>query len=79
MEKNDDLGLMIQFILIFWIVVFGIITFIEKSFFNGMEILVSLTLIVMAYNNHKTFKKKYLTIIYIITAIVVASSIFIKL
>ena len=79
MEKNNDLGLMIQFILIFWIVVFGIITLIEQSFFNGMELLVSCTLLVMAYNNHKTFKRKYLSLICIVTAIFIVLSLFIKL
>lgn len=79
MDKNNDLGLMIQFILIFWIAVFGIITLIEQSFFNGMEILVSFTLLVMAYNNHKTFKRKYLSFIYVAVAILIFLSLFIKL
>ena len=78
MEKNNDLGLMIQFILIFWIIVFSIITLIEQTFFNGMEILVSLTLLVMAYNNHKTFKRKHLTLVYIVVALLIIASLFIK-
>lgn len=78
MEKNNDLGLMIQFILIFWIIVFSIITLLEQAFFNGMEILISLTLLVMAYNNHKTFKRKYLTLVYILAAIIIILSLFIK-
>ena len=79
MEKNNDTGLMIQFILIFWVLVFSIITLIEQSFFMGMEILISLTLFVMAYNNHKVFKRKYLTLIYIVVALILLASLFIKL
>ena len=77
--KNNDVGLMIQFILMFWIFVFSIVALFEKSFFIAMELIISLTLFVMAYNNQKTFKRKNLTAVYIICALFIIMSLFIKL
>ena len=79
MENKNDLGLMIQFILIFWVIIFSIITMIEQAFFNGMEILLSATLLTMAYNNQKMFKKKYLTVVYILVALLILLSLVVKI
>ena len=77
--KNNDVGLMVQFILIFLILVFSIISLFEKSFFWEMELIVSLTLLVMAYNNQKTFKRKNLTFVYMVCSLLILLSLFIKI
>lgn len=66
--KNKNLGLLIQLVLVICSIIFFIISLFEKTFLYLAEILVALTLFVMAYNNQKTYKRKYFTIIYIIFA-----------
>jgi hypothetical protein len=70
MKKNKQITLFIQFVLF---VVSAILLFIglfEKAFFCIGEISWALTLLVMAYNNHFYFKRKFFTILYIVGAIV---------
>ncbi len=64
MKKN--IGLVAQFVLCIICVILFIVSMFEKYFFVFAEIAVSLTLFVMAYNNVKTYKRKYFTVVYII-------------
>ena len=65
MKKNNDLGFLIQALLCVSAVIFYIISIFEKSFLNASQILFSLALFAIAYNNHKIYKRKYFTILYI--------------
>lgn len=57
--------LYIQIVLIILLAVFGVITlFFNKDMLKVVYFLLAATLTVMAWNNHKFYKKKYLTIIY---------------
>lgn len=64
--KKNNIGLITQLILCIASVIFFIISMFEKSFFELAEIMISLTLFAMAYNNAKTYKRKYFTVIYVI-------------
>jgi len=71
MKKN--IGLIIQGILV--LVLIGVL--ISSIFINNLFIyckfLVGFILIVMSINNHYYFKRKYLTLIYAITGVLVIS------
>lgn len=68
-EKKDDkkfanIFLISQLALFMFALIFLIISLFEPSFYYGVEIIVSLTLITMAINNKIIYKRKYMTIIY---------------
>lgn len=69
-SSNNDVGLLIQIILVFFVLVFSIITFFQPIFLVMSEILVAFLMFIMAYNNQKTFKRKGITYVYIITGII---------
>lgn len=57
--------LYIQIVLIILLAIFGIITlFFNKEMIKAVYFLLASTLTVMAWNNHKFYKRKYLTIVY---------------
>ena len=64
--KKNDISLMTQLVLCICAVIFFIISIFEKPFFEIAEIIVALTLFVMAYNNTKIYKRKYFTIVYLV-------------
>ena len=77
-NKNDQIykdyvlkkvGLSVQFTLLFLLVLFGIITIFQPGFKIACFITMGLALLVIAYNNHKIYKRKALTIPYIIGAL----------
>lgn len=77
-NKNDKLfieyvtkniGMTIQTILMVVVVVLGITTIFNKSFNTAFMIVMGVTLLVLAYNNHKIYKRKLFTILYIAGAI----------
>lgn len=77
-NKNDKIyknyawnqaGMLVQFILIFFLIVFGIITIFHNEFKLACFLTAGLILLVMAYNNHRIYKRKKLTILYIIGAL----------
>lgn len=70
-------NLLIQFILTFSVIGFWIASYFNKSFSLVFEILLILLMFVLSYNNHKTFKRKYMTYIYLIFGIVLIISLFI--
>ena len=66
-KKNlNEIGLLIQSILAVFLLAFTIMSIFESSFLILTEILVAFMMFVMAYNNHKTFKRKGITYAYII-------------
>lgn len=65
MKKNNDLGFLIQAVLGVSALIFYIISIFEKSFMVAFQIILSLTLFSIAYNNHKIYKRKYFTTFYI--------------
>ena len=69
--SNDQLGLFIQAILTELLIIFGIINFITDKFLPVFFAIIVMLMFNMSYNNYKFYKKKYMTIIYIIVGIFV--------
>lgn len=72
--KVNKYGLIIQLFLVLAVVVLLILTAFDKIYLYIAEIVTGLALIVMAYNNHTVYNRKYLTLIYIIFGILVIIS-----
>lgn len=66
---KNDVWLLIQVILLFFVLIFAIITFFQSIFLVVAEILLALLMFVTAYNNHKIFKRKGITYVYLITGL----------
>ena len=58
--------IILQFILTIALIIFGIITIFKTTLLYIFEILLGITLLVMGINNHLIFKRKNLTILYLI-------------
>ena len=62
---SKKLCLYFQMILIILLAVFGVITlFFNKDMLKVFYFILAATLAVMSWNNHKIYKRKYLTIVY---------------
>ena len=58
--------IILQFFLTISLIIFGIITIFKTDLLYIFEILLGITLLVMGLNNHLIFKRRNLTIIYLI-------------
>ena len=58
--------IILQFILTIGLIIFGIITIFKTDLLYIFEILLGITLLVMGLNNYLIFKRRNLTIIYLI-------------
>ena len=58
--------IILQFILTIGLIIFGIITIFKTDLLYIFEIFLGITLLVMGLNNHLIFKRRNLTIIYLI-------------
>ena len=61
--------IVIQFLLTISVIFFGIITIFNTNLLYYFEILLGITLLVMGLNNYLIYKRKNLTILYIIIGI----------
>lgn len=72
---HDSIVIFLQVILTLAVMVVGIISIFKKgSFFLAFEIITSLLMFLMAYNNYKIYRKEKLTIIYVITGLLIVGS-----
>lgn len=76
--KKIDISLKIEFILLIIITISLISSFITKNY-SYSKIIMGIILLVMAYNNHKHFKRKYLTALYTVFGTLVIISTLIQL
>ena len=72
-KRNEwqEIGLLAQLIFSFSVLFFGVVSFFNNNFLIPLEKLLGLTLIVMAYNNYLTYKKKGMTIFYTILGVLI--------
>lgn len=70
-KKQNKYGLIVQLLLVFAILILLLLSAFDRIYLTIAEIVTGLALIVMAYNNHTVFNRKYLTIIYALFGIVV--------
>jgi len=64
-ETINQITLLLQITLSIYVVSFAIMSIFEKELFVISEILIGLLMFVIAYNNHKLYKRKYMTAVYI--------------
>lgn len=73
LEEADSVyhvSLLAQTVCVIGVLAISILAIFENSFTVPIEVLVGITLFIMAYNNAKMFNRKGLTIVYIIFGIV---------
>lgn len=79
MKKVDNsLGLLAQCVIAVFLIMFGVMTLFEKSFMIVTEALIILMMLILTYNNYKTFKRKYVYILYISVALLLLLDVFLK-
>lgn len=73
LEEADSfyhVSLLAQAVCVIGVLAISILAIFENSFTIPIEVLVGITLLIMAYNNSKLFKRKGLTTIYIVFGII---------
>ena len=71
---NDNVEILMQVVLTEMTVIFAIIGLIDKALMPMFYFVISLLLLCMAYNNKKTYKRKYMTAICLYVSIFVIIS-----
>jgi len=71
----EQITMLLQISLCIYAISFAIASAFEKSFFVICELLISILMFVIAYNNHKIYKRKYMTAIYTGLGIVMIASV----
>ena len=66
---TKNIGMTIQIVLLIILVVLSIISIFNNNFKIACMFVISLLLLVLAYNNHKIYKRKAFTILYLIGAL----------
>lgn len=73
----SQITMLLQIVLAIFVVTFGIASLFQRELFIICEILVGLSMFVIAYNNQKIYKRKYMTAIYIgLGIVIIAASLF---
>lgn len=67
--RIDNIGIFLQIIIVIFLAITLVITLFIKKAEVIMYLLLGLTFIIMAYNNHNIFKRKTFTIIYLVMGI----------
>ena len=70
--SSDEVGLLAQVVLIELLLIFAIINLITDIFMPAFYAILAMIMFVMAYNNKRVYKKKYMTTIYVIVGLFVA-------
>ena len=71
MMKQNKYGLIIQLVLVLAVLILLLLGAFGKIYLLIAEIVAGVALIVMGYNNHTVYNRKYLTIIYILFGVIV--------
>ena len=70
-NRTNILFVDIQVFLTCLVIILFIITLFNKKMIIGVEIVLILALLCMAYNNFKIYKRKFATIMYIVVAVAI--------
>lgn len=71
----EQITMLLQIALSIYALTFAIASMFETSFFVICELLVGILMFVIAYNNQKVYKRKYMTAIYLGLGIVIIASV----
>lgn len=76
-NATNQITMLLQVTLGLFVLTFAIASAFERELFIICEILVGLLMFVIAYNNQKVYKRKYMTAIYTgLGIVIIASSLF---
>ncbi len=78
-KRVDNIGMFIQVVLGFAIIIMMIISIFTNVLYTPIQILIVPELCIMAYNNQKIYKKKYMTYIYLALALYILVTLIIGL
>ena len=67
----DEVGLLVQVVLIELLIIFAVINIITSVFMPAFYAILAMLMFTMAYNNNKIYKRKNMTSIYIIVGLFV--------
>ena len=67
----NKIALTTQFVLVILILVFGIVSFFNSTFKSICTLITGLALLVMGYNNHRVYKRKSFTLLYIVIGVLI--------
>ena len=70
----DEVGLLVQVVLIELMIIFSVINLITNVFMPAFYAILAMLMFTMAYNNIKIYKRKNMTVIYLIVGIFVTIS-----
>ena len=73
-DTIEQITMLLQVALAIFLVAFGIASFFERELFIISQILIGLLMFVIGYNNHRIYKRKYMTPVYIGLGIVIICS-----
>lgn len=74
MDVIHQITMLLQITLAIFLVSFGIASFFCKELYYVCEILIGLIMFVIAYNNQKIYKRKYMTAVYLGLGIVIIAA-----
>lgn len=77
LKETYQLTLLFQIALIVFIISFDILSIFNKDLFIICEVLISVMMFVLAFNNQKVYKRKYMTYVYMLFGILLLVSLFI--
>ena len=77
-KRVDNIGMFIQLVLGVAIIIMMIISIFTNVLYTPLQILIIPELCIMAYNNQKIYKRKYMTFIYLAIALYILVSLIIS-
>ena len=69
--SSEDVGLLVQVVLIELLIIFAVINLITNIFMPAFYAILAMLMFSMAYNNIKVYKRKYMTVVYLVVGIFV--------
>lgn len=71
----NQVTMLLQIILGIFALSFGIMGMFERELFFVAEVLVGILMFVLAYNNQKVYKRRFMTVVYNVLGIIILASI----
>ena len=73
-DTIEQITLLLQIALAIFLIAFGVASIFERDLFIISQILIGILMFVIGFNNHRIYKRKYMTPIYIGLGIVIICS-----
>ena len=73
-DTIEQITMLLQITLAIFLVAFGVASLFERELFIISQILIGLLMFIIGYNNHKIYKRKYMTYVYIGLGIIIICS-----